>query len=88
VDEITFSGEQALLNQKRVFYVTNIGVLELTDAGLALRSIVPGVDIDKDVLGVAKARILLPKHGTVPQVPASVLTGEGFVLQWGGLYRH
>ncbi len=88
VDEITFSGEQALLNQKRVFYVTNIGVLELTDAGLALRSIVPGVDIDKDVLGVAKARILLPKHGTVRQVPASVLTGEGFVLQWGGLYRH
>ncbi len=85
VDEVTFSGEQALLNGKRVFYITNIGVLELTAAGLVLTSVMPGIDIRKDVLDVAKARILLADDGAVPTVPESVVTGEGFALQWGGL---
>ncbi len=85
VDEITFSGEQALLNGKRVFYVTNIGVLELTRSGLELKSVIPGIDVEKDVIGVAKARILLPESGTVPTVPDAVISGDGFALQWGGL---
>ena len=70
---------------KRVFYVTNIGVLELTRSGLELKSVIPGIDVEKDVIGVAKARILLPESGTVPTVPDAVISGDGFALQWGGL---
>jgi propionate CoA-transferase len=85
VDEITFSGEQALLNGKRVFYITNIGVLELTAAGLVLSGVMPGVDIRRDVLDATKARILLPDGGAVPIIPECVVSGDGFALQWGGL---
>ena len=85
VDELTFSGEQALLNGKRVFYITNIGVLELTAAGLVLSGVMPGVDIRRDVLDATKARILLPDGGAVPIIPECVVSGDGFALQWGGL---
>jgi len=38
VNEVTFNGSVALASGKKVFYVTDLGVLELTDAGLtALR---------------------------------------------------
>ena len=34
VDEVTFSGPQALADGKRVYYVTHIGVIELTAGGM------------------------------------------------------
>jgi len=60
VDEITFNGSVALASGKKVFYVTDLGVLELTDAGLTLRAVMPGIDIERDLLANSYARIIVP----------------------------
>ena len=50
VDQVTFSGKQALAQGKRVFYVTNVGIFRLAKRGLELMKVVPGIDIQKDIL--------------------------------------
>jgi len=78
VDEVTFNGSVALANGKKVFYVTDLGVLELTDAGLTLRAVMPGIDIERDLLANSFARIIVPDDPSPQTVPASIVTGEGF----------
>ena len=80
VDEITFSGKQALASGKRVFYVTNVGVFRLTDRGIELIRVAPGVDIQKDIIGFSPMRIALPTTGIVPLVDAAAITGKDFKL--------
>ena len=82
VDQITFSGQQALKMGKKVYYITNLGLFKLTEAGLQLVQVMPGIDIQKDILDTTKAKILLPENGEVPIVKKSVVTGEGFELKW------
>ena len=80
VDEVTFNGRVGLADGKKVFYVTDLAVLELVDAGLVLRAVMPGIDIERDLLANAKARIIV---STEPEtVSASVVTGRGFELAW------
>jgi propionate CoA-transferase len=82
VGEVTFNGRVGLERGKKVFYVTDLAVLELTDAGLTLRAVMPGIDIGRDLLANSGARIVVP-DGPAPQiVPASVVTGEDFDLKW------
>jgi acyl CoA:acetate/3-ketoacid CoA transferase len=78
VDEVTFSGAQALADGKRVYYVTHVGVIELTGRGLELIWLMPGIDPARDVFPHSGARIGLARE-TVP-VPRSVVTGRGFDL--------
>ena len=89
VRTVTFSARAALEAGKKVFYVTNVGTFRLTQEGLLLTGVMPGIDIRKDILEISAARILLPTDGAVPQLPMAVVTGKGFVLQWadqtGGL---
>lgn len=77
VDEVTFSGAEALKRGQRVFYVTHVGAFELTREGLVPRWIMPGVDLQRDILGVATARIVVP-DGPVPVADAAVVHGRGF----------
>ena len=84
VDEITFSGPEALKANRKVFYVTNVGVFQLTEHGLTLIRVMPGVDIQTDILDFAPARIVLPESGEVPLVDPSVVTGVGFSLELRG----
>jgi propionate CoA-transferase len=79
VDEVTFSGPQALADGKRVYYVTHIGVIELTERGLELVWLMPGIDPARDVFPHTGARITLARE-TVP-VSRSVVTGRGFDLR-------
>ncbi len=81
VDEITFSGKQALASGRKVFYVTNVGVFRLTERGVELIRVVPGIDIQKDILNATKMRIVLPESGEVPLVDKRIMTGEGFTLR-------
>jgi acyl CoA:acetate/3-ketoacid CoA transferase len=50
VEHITFSGRQALLNGQTVLYVTERAVFKLTQKGVALIEVAPGIDRDRDVL--------------------------------------
>ena len=81
VRTITFSAEAALEDGKQVFYVTNVGIFKLTKYGLMLIAVMPGMDIERDIIGTSRANILLPAHGNVPLVSASVLSGRQFALR-------
>jgi propionate CoA-transferase len=50
VEHRTFSGEYALKRRQPVLYVTERCVLRLTPAGMELREVAPGIDIERDIL--------------------------------------
>ncbi len=80
VSHVTFSAREALRMGKSVFYVTNVGVFALTPKGLELRQVMPGIDIERDILQACPATIHLPENGQVPIVENAVLSGRGFAL--------
>ncbi|MGB5090316.1 MAG: CoA-transferase [Nitrososphaeraceae archaeon] len=50
VYKIIFSGPQAVKYNKEILYVTERAVFRLTERGIVLEEISPGIDIDKDIL--------------------------------------
>jgi propionate CoA-transferase len=50
VEQVTFSGQYAAEKQQPVIYVTERCVFQLTDHGLELIEVAPGIDIERDIL--------------------------------------
>ncbi len=50
VEHITFSGEYGLKKEQKIVYITERCVFELTDKGMELIEIAPGIDLSKDIL--------------------------------------
>ena len=71
VDQITFSGQQALASGQKALYVTERAVFELTEAGMLLRELAPGIDLQADVLDRMGFTPILP-----PEIsPMPLITG-------------
>lgn len=68
VDAITYSGQQALADGRSALFVTERAVFELTDEGIQLVEIAPGVSIERDILPhmgfepIIDAPTLMPAH--------------------------
>lgn len=60
VDQITFSGAQAVRQGQEVIYVTERAVFRLAPEGVVLTEVAPGVDIKADIVG---------RMGFAPVVP-------------------
>ena len=62
VDQITFSGKQALKQKQEVIYATERALFRLTEAGLVLEELAPGVELEKDVLQQMDFVPIIPKQ--------------------------
>jgi propionate CoA-transferase len=82
VDEITFNGTEALKADKKIYYCTTVGVFQLTSRGMELIEVMPGIDIQKDIINCCQMKIFPPEPGQVTVVSESILTGKGFKLKW------
>jgi acyl CoA:acetate/3-ketoacid CoA transferase len=79
VDAITFSGQRALDNGRRVKYITERAVLELRPEGLTVTEIAPGVDLERDVL--AKSDFPLLVSGALTTMDAALFVAEPMGLK-------
>ena len=82
VAEITFNGTEALREGKKVFYVTHIGAFRLTDRGMELFLVVPGVDVERDIRPNCPMPFVLPESGAPEVVGPEVVTGQGFTCRF------
>lgn len=60
VEQITYSGRQAAKLGHEAIYITERAVFKLTEAGIALTEIAPGVDLQRDILD---------QMGFIPHMP-------------------
>jgi propionate CoA-transferase len=82
VGEITFNGHEALNAGKNVWYVTTVGAFRLTEGGLVLEIVMPGLDVERDIRPHCGVQFALPRGGPI-EAPASVLSGVDYGLEWG-----
>jgi propionate CoA-transferase len=78
VDEITFNGAEALKSGKKIFYITNVGVFTLTDKGLMLVMVMPGIDIEKDIINACETTIIIPGAKEITEVDVSIFKPKEF----------
>lgn len=79
VDAITFSGQRALEDGRKVKYITERAVLELRSEGLTVTEVAPGIDLEKDVL--AKSDFPLQVSGALTTMDATLFTAEPMGLK-------
>ena len=72
VEHVTFSGEYALKKKQPVLYVTERCILELTEAGMTLIEVAPGVDLEKHILAQMEFKPVI--NGTPPPMDVRIFS--------------
>lgn len=80
VSEVTFCAAEALKAGKIVFYATPVGLFRLSERGLELEQAMPGIDVRRDITGIASAKIHVPREATESRIASPIVTGIGFRL--------
>jgi propionate CoA-transferase len=76
LDQITFSGSYAAKQDKKVLYITERAVFELTREGLHLIELAPGIDLQRDVLDQMEFAPIVDTYKTMdPRLFADGLMG-------------
>jgi propionate CoA-transferase len=70
VEHVTFSGPYAIQKGQPVLYITERCVFRLTDAGLELMEIAPGIDLQHDILAQMAFSPVIPD--TIPLMDARI----------------
>jgi propionate CoA-transferase len=60
VEQISFSGEYAIENQKPVLFITERAVFSLNSHGIILEEIAPGINLENDILGQMEFAPVIP----------------------------
>lgn len=81
VAQVTFSGEYAAETNQKVLYITERGVFQLTDEGMMLIEIAPGIDLEKDILAHMDFKPLISPD-------LKLMDAALFQEEWGGLEAH
>jgi propionate CoA-transferase len=81
VDQITFSGTFAREQGQTVYYITERCVFELTEEGLNLIEIAPGVDLERDILDQMEFTPLVPD--VVPKMDTTIFREKPMDLSLG-----
>jgi propionate CoA-transferase len=78
VEQVTFSGEYSKASGQQVLYITERAVFKLTDQGVELTEIAPGVDLERDILSQMD---FLPVMTDVKEMDARIFREERMGLQ-------
>ncbi len=78
VDHVSFSGKRAVAQGQDATYVTERCVIKLTDQGLVVTEIAPGVDLQRDVLDQAGTELRVAND--LHEMDAALLRPEPFGL--------
>lgn len=75
VEQITFNAKRALEKNQKIFYVTDIGIFTLTNKGLLLTDLLPGINIE-EIKSISKAKFQVSDNLNILDI--SFVTGENF----------
>jgi propionate CoA-transferase len=78
VGQVTFSGDYAAALNKPVLYVTERCVFRLTQGGVALIEVAPGIDVERDILAHMAFR---PKIDTLVEMDARIFRDQPMQLE-------
>lgn len=78
--EVTFNAQEALKKGKTIYYVTTVGIFKLTEKGPELIQVMPGIDVQRDILDASTATIQISED--LETVPADIATGENYQMAW------
>ena len=62
VQQVTFNGPLAFKKSQEVLYITDLCVFDLTDRGLRLVEIAPGLDLNKDILAHIEFDVIIAEN--------------------------
>ena len=60
VEQVTFCGNYAIKKGQRILYITERAVFEISEKGLILTEVAPGVNIDRDILALMEFKPFMP----------------------------